>query len=135
MPSHDEKRAAELLQAFLGGTIVWRDVPGAAPNTHDFEVQRPNGDIVAVEVTRVTDEAQRAFWNAVAKQQWQACSLKRSWSLVVVPDARIKNLRNQVEPLLRELERLQVCKFGLCAVVPSVPLRRAPAYIRRYTQA
>lgn len=118
MASAYERRAAALLQPILGGSVAWRDVPGAAPNTHDFDMCFPDGRTAAVEVTRVTDQDQRAFWAAVHKQDWQVRSLRRSWALVLVPSIQVNALRVQIERHLADLEQCQVCEFGLRKPVP-----------------
>jgi hypothetical protein len=114
-----EQLAAQILEQVLGGQVKWRDVPGAAPNTHDFDLHLPNGDIVAVEVTQVTNEEERAFWSPKHKKTWLASSLCKSWALDVDPAKYRHKDRSDIEGLLKEMERLGVEAFGLRRPVPA----------------
>ncbi len=107
------QRASRILGQTLGGTVVPRDVPGAPPGTHDFDVKLRDGRTVAVEETISTDRRIVQFWHVVHDESWDAPSLRRSWLLNVTPPARVKTLRDRVEPLLRALENAGVDKFGL----------------------
>jgi hypothetical protein len=51
----DELLAADALAAALDGSIVPRDV-GGAHAMHDFDVVRPSGERIAVEVTSAAEE-------------------------------------------------------------------------------
>jgi len=87
-----------------------RDVPGAPPSTHDYDIHV--GDrLIALEVTSATDGDVRSFWDTVHDQEWKAPSLGRSWGLTMKPGSRIKRLREGVAPFLRTLEENDVDRF------------------------
>lgn len=50
-----ELLAAEIVAATISGRVIQRDVRGAARAlTVDFDVELPSGELVALEVTRLT---------------------------------------------------------------------------------
>lgn len=52
-------RSGHILSDVLGGNVVYRDVPGAPPGTHDFDLTSSDNRIIAVEVTISTDQKGR----------------------------------------------------------------------------
>ena len=107
-----EERAGHVLRKILGGTVVPRDVPGAPPGTHDFDLVL-DGRTDAVEVTMSTDPEVLAHWRAVGAEEWPAPELQNSWMLNVTPPAPIRVLRAEVGPLLRAVEQDGIPAFGL----------------------
>jgi hypothetical protein len=114
-----EQLAAQILEQVLRGQVKRRDVPGAVPNTHDLDLHLPNGDIVAVEVTQVTNEEERALWSPKHKRTWLATRLCESWALDIDPAKYRHKDRSDLEGILKELERLGVKAFGLRRPVPA----------------
>lgn len=112
MSSDYEQRAGEILAAELRGQVNYRDVPGAPPGTHDFDVVCPDGKTIAVEVTSVRDPEAEEFWRAVSKQQWGATTLSKSWVLDVDSEARVSTLRAHIEEALRALEQAGTKQFS-----------------------
>ncbi len=105
--------AGRIFSSILGGNVVPKDVPGAPPGTHDFDLELGDGRVIAVEVTVSTDRRVVEFWAAVHDQSWDAPQLRTSWLLNVTPPANIKTLRGNVEPLLCGLEQAGRSKFGI----------------------
>ena len=107
----EEQAAAEVIAARLGATdIVKRDVPGASPRTHDYDLH-VDDRVIALEITSATDGDVRSFWDTVHDQEWEEPSLSRSWGLTLKPGTRNKGLREKVAPLLRTLETEDVENF------------------------
>ena len=65
-------RAGRVLSGILGGTVVPRDVPGAPPGTHDFDLVLGGGRVIAVEETISTNRQIVEFWAALHDQSWEA---------------------------------------------------------------
>jgi hypothetical protein len=108
-----ETGAGGILRAVLGAVgVTPRDVGGAPPGTHDFDVVLADGHVLAVEVTIVTDEVARLMWDAVAKRGWTVPGLARSWSLVLQEGTPIKALHAEVGSLLHALELVGVDRFN-----------------------
>ncbi len=108
----EENEAAKILRQIFGGSVHWRDVPGAPPGTHDFDIVCPDGITIAVEVTRITDPVVLAFWTAHSKEKWEAPTLSKSWLLDVDPKASVRALKGRVEPLLHQLEAAGMTWFS-----------------------
>jgi len=107
----EEETAAQLLSARLGAdNVIPRDVPGAPPATHDFDLQI-QGRIVAVEVTMAADGAIKSFWAAQHDHQWDEPTLTLSWGLTLMPGTRVNGVRSNAPRYVRLLEEIEVTKF------------------------
>jgi len=107
-PSYYERRAPELLQEILGGCCEWRDTP-CAQGTHDFDIRLPTGELIAVEVTRVTDESLERVW--ARDNPWPAPRLKKHWLLRVSPQSWDHKKIDKVQRSFERLEQLGVEEF------------------------
>ena len=98
----DEKHAEQIVRERTGGTTRTRDVPGAPPGTHDFDVVRPGGRILAVEATLHTDPEQLRLYAAIRQYgEWIFPELICSWYLILDPAAtRARELRAEAGTLL-----------------------------------
>jgi len=108
----DEKSdAAAVVAKHVGATAInKRDVPGAPPSTHDFDLIV--GDrVIALEVTSATDEGSKHLWKAVRTSSWVEPSLHYSWSLTLRPDTLFGKLQGSGVNHLRQLEERGVMKF------------------------
>ncbi len=56
-----EKASAEAVAEVLGGRLIWRDTPGSAESTHDYDIVLTDGRVVAAEVTAVTLPTDKAL--------------------------------------------------------------------------
>src|SRR5688572_15794277 len=102
----DEVTAAVLVAAFLGcDEIISRDTGAAGDCVHDFDVIRPDGQVVALEVSTAAKTAEISQWAAIHDQDWEMTKLQHSWGLSLVPtgNVRIGKLRKNCEPLLAVL--------------------------------
>jgi hypothetical protein len=108
-----EQLASELLRKALGGMVKARDIPGAPPGTHDFDLVMSDGRVISVEVTIWTDPEAQQFWRAASKHRTPSRLLGRSWVLIVSsPDVHVKTLQPRAGQILRELERRGITEFG-----------------------
>ena len=116
----EEKAAADIVAAQVGAAQPdKRDVPGAPPGTHDYDLHIGDRTIV-LEVTSATDGEVRSLWDTVHDHEWEEATLGRSWGLTLKPGSRIKGLADKAVPLLRTLEAQGVEKFD-----DSYPSRRS----------
>ena len=105
-----ELEAAWTLAALRSGRPVRRDMPGAAPGTHDFDVQLPEGRMIALEVTSSTVPEVVAMWDAIGQLDWAVPSLTRSWSVSLQAaergkaGTRVRRFHKEAPSLLRVLE-------------------------------
>lgn len=110
---YTNEHAGRILSRVIGGTVVLRDIPGAPPGTHDFDLTSADLGTIAVEVTISTDRTVLEFWHAIHQQSWDTPQLRNSWFLNVAAPTRVKGLRGQIEPLLQGLERRGIEQFGI----------------------
>ena len=105
-----ELEAAWTLAALRSGRPIRRDMPGAAPGTHDFDVQLPHGRIIALEVTSSTVPEVVAMWEAIGQLDWAVPSITRSWSVSLQAGergkagARVRRFHKEAPSLLKVLE-------------------------------
>lgn len=84
----DEKHAEQIVGEKTGGLAHTRDVPGAPPGTHDFDVVLPDGRILAVEATPHADPEQFRLYAAIRQYgEWIFPELTCSWYLILDPVA------------------------------------------------
>ena len=98
----DEKHAEQIVRERTGGTTRTRDVPGAPPGTHDFDVVLPGGRILAVEATLHTDPEQLRLYAAIRQYgEWifpeLTCSRTQSFDQAAT---RARELRGEAGTLL-----------------------------------
>jgi hypothetical protein len=84
-PTLQERQAAAALAEYLGGTETPRDVQGAPPGTHDFDIDLSDARRIALEVTTVADSKVVGFHNVLGDTDWLAPELTADW-WVGLPD-------------------------------------------------
>ena len=113
----EELVAAELVAGLLDGRPERRDVPGAPPRTHDYDIHLSDGRVVALEITSSATATLKSMWAAISKEGWDAPTLRHSWTLILrepsetyEPD--IKQLRRKAASHLEILEHADVERFS-----------------------
>lgn len=100
----DEKYAEKIVARHTGGITESRDVPGAPPGTHDFDVVLLDGRVFAVEATLHVDRKQQELRAAIRKRGgWTFPELGSSWYLLLSPAARASELYVEIEALLGKI--------------------------------
>ena len=109
-----EEVAGQIVARQLGGQERARDVADAPPVTHDFDIELPDGRLIALEVTSAADGAIEALRNLAFGREWRAPSLGHHWWLGVPNDGsvKVKALVTQVVPHLEVLERHGIEQVG-----------------------
>jgi hypothetical protein len=109
-----EQVAGQIVAQQLGGQERGRDVAGAPPGTHDFDITLADGRLIALEVTSAADGAQEALRSLALGRDWKAPSLRHHWWLGVPKDGsiKVKALMTKVVPHLEVLERHNVEQVG-----------------------
>ena len=100
----DQVHAETIVAKQTGGKSSSRDVPGAPPGTHDFDVQLPDGRLLAVEVTRHTAQAGVQRDAEIHRQDWNFSGLRHWWALSVGPGVPVQVLHGELPDLLGALE-------------------------------
>jgi hypothetical protein len=96
-----EQRAARIVAGQLGGTFGCRDT-GAQRNHYDFDIELPDGRVVALEVTEHADQAWLSLLGALDKHgsKISAPTLERGWYLYLAEaSAGYKALWRQVNEI------------------------------------
>lgn len=100
----EEAHAAQVLVAICGGATTRRDPGGGAVATHDFDLQREDGTLLAVEVTRFNLEGELQQQAEISRSDPRFRGLRFNWHLGVTGTADIKRLRREAPNLIVELE-------------------------------
>jgi hypothetical protein len=90
---------------------------------HDLNIVYPDRPHGAMEVTAAGDPEMISFGRNVPPGRWQESSLAGGWGVNVVPASRVKDLRTQLPPLLRELESRGISSYH-AERTPGVPGER-----------
>src|SRR4051812_28509695 len=104
----DEHAARSILEHYLGGAAASTDPGGGPEQMHDAIVVLPNGDTIAVEITRETNDAREATISALDARDWHFDGLTLDWHLAAVPSFSVSNLHRKIRSLLLDLEALGV---------------------------
>src|ERR1700692_3310064 len=96
----DEQMAAEVLREQLGGVIDPKDV-GGAQATHEFNLIRADGQVVAVEVTTAADQPTERLRGERAPGH-RAPEVEADWNVWLPQDPEL-DLRRRVMPELPSL--------------------------------
>ena len=105
-----ELEAAWIVASMTSGDPVKRDLPTAPPETHDFDILLPSGDMIALEVTSSVVGEVAAFWRELRKRPFDTQGLARDWSVNVVnpqldrPVPNVKELQRWLVAQLKVLE-------------------------------
>jgi hypothetical protein len=141
----DQRHAEEIVAAVTHGRFRSRDVPGAPQGIHDFDVELPDGRVVAVEVMRHNSAGRLQVLAEIQERTWTFPGLASSWHLTlsVDPQAQVGALHAEAEDLLavaaqaghdrfqpRQGSRLH--QLGVRAVI-KLPQVRPPQVICAFT--
>ncbi len=107
---YEEQRAGELLTSILRA-VRWdpKDV-GGVNNMHDLDIVLRDGARVGVEVTSDTDEKRAAFLSEIEDENKNPIvtkSLNLYWQIDAFSTARLRHIRQLIEPILNEAEQNQ----------------------------
>ncbi len=104
----DEELARLVLKSALRVPVKRVDT-GPLQGMYDLEVRYPDGRVGASEVVSARDETRTALETAAARRGYTKCNeLTRLWTVIVKPDAILKDIHPRVPPLLSQLERLGI---------------------------
>lgn len=125
-----EHRAAEAVVAFVGGTIVDRDVDGAPDKTVDFDVLLTDGRVVALEITAASDPEVVRLHAQAFKFEWPAPLLLNDWQIGVKhplggPTINLRPVQKGIESILVVFEHNGVANVG------SVGMSRPPVGVNQ----
>jgi hypothetical protein len=123
--TEEEKRAAKFVASCLGGNYVPRDIDGAPPMTHDFDIHVYD-KVIALEITSASDKAMMTQTAQAFKREWPAPSLANDWQIGVNRTAGqsqvdLNPVKKKIEKVLAVFERHDVKEVG--AVGLSTPPR------------
>ncbi len=108
-PWDEESDAAELVRSKLGASVVRRvDPGGGGEQLHDFDVELPDGDVIAVEVTRDTVPSHRRVLAEVDRRNWQFRDLRFDWVVDMISPYDVRSVHGKVASPLVALEAVGV---------------------------
>ena len=87
----------------LKRNVVLND-DGSMPGMYDLRIGSADAPEVAVECVGAVDARLTETWNVGPAKGPLELALRGDWTITLVPSARVKAIRQRVEPLLRELE-------------------------------
>ncbi|ABK51814.1 hypothetical protein Acel_0038 [Acidothermus cellulolyticus 11B] len=105
-----EIEAARVVNSFYMGRIIQRDGMKASDGSHDYDIELPDGRIIALEVTSAADPERMALLSELSKTPSIPSSLEHDWLVSVwdvrnEPHVNIKRLVKKTEPRLSTLVR------------------------------
>jgi hypothetical protein len=111
---YEEKVAKRVLEmAVPGARMVFRSEQ--SHGEYDFDLQYPNGEVAAVEVTSSRDHARTQISKEVFEKNGgsriQAVSCKKTWFISPALNANIKKVRRQADKYLANLETAGIERF------------------------
>ena len=75
----NEQAAANIVCQLCEGSATKRDIPGAPPSTHDYDIHLADGTCIALEVTQALGGEVLAMDDALAAQGWTFSDLDSDW--------------------------------------------------------
>ncbi|MFP4512467.1 MAG: hypothetical protein ACLFRV_05930 [Acidimicrobiales bacterium] len=103
-PWDNEADGAALVAALLGGAPRRRDADDAPPGTHDFDIELPDGCVVALEITQHAYAAVLAQRSLEAKLDWTFDNLRYDWVVDVREPCDVKALNREIAEVLSQFE-------------------------------
>ncbi|MDP9333258.1 MAG: hypothetical protein M3Q30_08130 [Actinomycetota bacterium] len=107
-PWDEEANAAEIVCAQLGGVAHQIDTGGGPEQLHDFDVELPDGTMVAVEVTRHNVPLSLGVLAELDKRDWHFPELRNVWVVDMIPVYSVGLVHRQIAGLLLELETARI---------------------------
>jgi hypothetical protein len=98
-----EEWARRILEKELKRNVALND-DGSKLGMYDLRVGPADAPVMAVECVGAVDPKLTETWNRGAAEGPLKLALNGDWLLTLTPSARIKAIKQRVEPLLRELE-------------------------------
>jgi hypothetical protein len=98
-----EEWARRIVERELMRDVAFND-DGSKPGMYDLRVGPADAPEMAVECVAAVDPILTETWNVGPAEGPLALALNGDWTITLTPSARVKVIRQRVEPLLRELE-------------------------------
>lgn len=110
----------------LGGIWERRDAGGGPIAYHDFDIQLPGGEVVALEVTRHTLSAAVKARAAVRKKDWSFACLRWNWVVNIAGHGHdVREIHRRIPALLAVLEEAGIETAHLREDPPPGPAQAA----------
>lgn len=111
-----ERLAKFSVEAILPGAVM-RFRAGQSRGEHDFDLELPDGQTVALEVTTAAGEAYLQALDAVSSEKRGGPFVRRQksqqgWYVCLAQGARIDRIRSQVDDRLARIEEAGLTGFG-----------------------
>lgn len=98
-----EEWARRIVEKELGRTVVIND-DGSAPSMYDLRIGPADAPEVAIECVGAVDPIVTETWNIGPARGPLQLSIAGDWNVSIALTARIKAIKQRIEPLLRMLE-------------------------------
>jgi hypothetical protein len=138
MPMRSTWDAEDDARTMIASLVIGRATPtdpgGGSEQVHDFDVERFDGNRLAVEVTRCTDSSALQTLAEIDKRDWRSMNLKHSWNAGLARSIGVKSVVGwlvdavvRVEQSGIETLRLRPCFFDGTAISQMQPADRPHA--------
>ena len=95
------------MEQVLGG-VAHRHDTRRKQQAHDYDIELPDGTVIALEITQHVAESVIETDNLIAKHHWGFECLRRDWFVDVVAGVRVQELHAYLPKLLKQLEDARV---------------------------
>jgi hypothetical protein len=100
----EEEWARRILEKELKRNVVLND-DGSMPGMYDLRIGPAEAPEMAIECVAAVDPILTETWSLGPAEGPLELALKGDWTITLTPSARVKAIRQRVEPLLQELEQ------------------------------
>lgn len=112
-PWDEERDAAMLMRAQLGGVMTQVDTGGGAKQLHDFDLELPDGTTIAVEVTRHNIPMSLGVLSELHKRDWMFPQLRSVWIVSMIPVYNVGAVHAEIAGLLLNLETAGIDRLAI----------------------
>jgi len=120
----DELLARIVLRSALCARVTQHD-DGSDPSMYDLDIEYPDGRRAAVEVVSTRDREALSLTATIVRTGYTAHSgLTRTWTVLVDPGTRVRDLTKELPGLLAGLERQGIARLRRTGLDPWPPRLR-----------
>lgn len=106
-PKPAERFAQRIIQQELGRRVNHHD-DNSQPSLYDLRIGNIDAPEVAIECVGAVDRVLTEAWNLGPAQGPFSLKVQGDWRVTMTRGAKVRDLRSNLEPLLRQLERLRI---------------------------
>lgn len=107
-----EQLAQQIIEKELNRPVVVHD-DGSQPSMYDLRVGGAEAPDVAIECVGAVDAVGTETWNIGPGRGSLYLTMKGDWIITIAREAHIRTIRQRIEPILRDLEELDVRRLSV----------------------